>query len=119
MTLYVCKVCCLKSYIINLLLTSTAWSLRENIRPRPFMYGPRPTGPRPTGPRPSGLVRTVKTSVCYFPVTTTLSVNKKLLIKVILYLTALSFKISFKGHWQQKISTFYIEVFDLSRQNTV
>ena len=36
-TLYVCKVCCLKSHIINLLLTSTAWSLRENIRPRSFM----------------------------------------------------------------------------------
>ena len=26
-------------YVINLLLTSIAWSLRENIRPRSFMYG--------------------------------------------------------------------------------
>ena len=34
-TLYVCTVCCLKKpYILNLLLTSTAWSLPENIRPR-------------------------------------------------------------------------------------
>ena len=24
-----------------------------------------------------------------------------------------------KGHWQQKISTFYIKVFDLNRQNIV
>ena len=30
----VCKVCCLKRNITNLLLTSTAWSLRKNIRPR-------------------------------------------------------------------------------------
>ena len=40
--LYVCKVCMLfkKSHIINLLLTSTAWPLRENIRPRSFLlYG--------------------------------------------------------------------------------
>ena len=32
------------SHIIKLLLTSTAWSLRENIRPRSFMYGPCLTG---------------------------------------------------------------------------
>ena len=54
--MYVCKVCCLKSHIINLILTSTAWSSRENIRGRSFTYG---------------LVRTVKTSVWYFPVMTT------------------------------------------------
>ena len=37
---------------INFLLTSIAWSLRENIRPSSFMYGPRP----------ASSVRTVKTS---------------------------------------------------------
>ena len=26
---------------------------------------------------------------------------------------------NFKGHWQQKISTFYVKVFDLNRQNVV
>ena len=36
-TLYICNVC-LKSKKINLLLTSTAWSLREN------MYAPRRAG---------------------------------------------------------------------------
>ena len=31
--------------LINLLLTSTAWSLRENIRPRSFMYVQKPRQP--------------------------------------------------------------------------
>ena len=51
----VCKVCCLKSHIIYLLLTLTAWSLWENIRRRSSMYGPRSTGS----------VRTVKNLVEY------------------------------------------------------
>ena len=41
-TIRICKVCCLKSHIINLILTSTASSLRENIRlPVFYVYGPR------------------------------------------------------------------------------
>ena len=28
----------------DFLVTSTAWSLRKNIRPKSFMYGPGPTG---------------------------------------------------------------------------
>ena len=42
-----------KSHIINLLVTSIAWSLRENIRPRFFMYRQCL----------AGSVRTVETSV--------------------------------------------------------
>ena len=67
---YICMVSKNAIIIINLLLTLSAWSLRENIRPRSFMYGPLPTG----------LIRTVKTLVWYFPVMTVLSVNKKLII---------------------------------------
>ena len=45
--------------------------ITENIRPQSFMYGSHPTGS----------VRTVKGSVWYFPVMTTLSVNKKLIFR--------------------------------------
>ena len=68
---YVCKVCCLKTHIINLLFNLDRLVITENIRPQSFMYGSHPTGS----------VRTVKGSVWYFPVMTTLSVNKKLIFR--------------------------------------
>ena len=40
--IYVCKI-----QYMYVLLTSTAWSLRENIRPQSFMYRPRATGSGP------------------------------------------------------------------------
>ena len=58
-------------HIINFLLTSLARSVQRNIVARSFLYRPRPTDS----------VCTKKTSVRYFSVQTSRSVNKKLIMQ--------------------------------------
>ena len=41
---YVCKVCCLKTHIINLLFNLDRLVITENIRAQSCMYGSHPTG---------------------------------------------------------------------------
>jgi hypothetical protein len=68
-----------KCHIINFLLTSLASVCTEKYRTSVFLYKPRPTGS----------VCTKKTSVRYFSVQTSHSVNKKLFIVVARYISAI------------------------------